>query len=283
MRHLLLLLALTPLATAGCAASWASFDVYAPHDARLLLDAEVSVVRPVVTTRPDTPDTPWGELASRLHRAAIEELDGPFVAAGEADADELGWSPDSWSLIDDVANALLSHVPNPLPRGEHRIQEGDGGAAIDRLGADGYVLLMSVQPSMKETLARLMGASGEVTRFSGFQRHLNQWQLHDAGARRPDPLEPELTGAPGPGEAVDVPQPEESPTPVGRRVEVGKQNRVDVALILVDRRSGRLVALHSARLEPVTGPRGSFRGVLRRALRDWRLQPEPWTVELFEP
>ena len=256
-------------------------DVYAPYDETRVTDAPISVVRPLVTTRPDDPDTPWGRLATRLHRAVLAEVDGPFVAADDVDPRTLGWTDDSWVRIDDVTDALLAHAPNPFPQGEHRLQEGTPPAGHEAVGQDGYVLLVVVQPSMKETLARLMGVAGEVTRFSGFAEHLDDW-LGDA---EPDPTtrHDPIDITPEPGEQETASEPPEEPVEPGRNVLLGKQNRVDVAYLLVDRRSGRFVAACSARLEPAGNPQDSYRGSVRRALREWRLVAPPWTAELFTP
>ncbi len=276
------------LPLAGCAASWTAVDVYAPYDAPHVADAPVAVVRPVVTTRPDAPDTPWGRLATRFHVAVIAEADRPFVEADDADPRTLGWSEDSWARIDDVTDALLAHAPNPFPRGEHRLQEGTVAAAGDPVGQDGYVLLIAVQPSMKETLARLMGVAGEVTRFSGFAEHLDEWlgEADPDPTTRHDPID--LVPDPGAPETASEPATAADEGLAGDRterrdVQIGKQNRVDVAYLLVDRRSGRFVAACSTRMEPVNGPMGGYRGSVRRALRSWRLVETPWTSELFTP
>lgn len=281
MNSLRLACVLLLLPTVGCAASWTAIDVYAPYDAQQVVDAPLAVVRPLVTTRPDNPDTPWGRLATRLHKAVLTEVDGPFVAADEVDPRTLGWSDDSWARIDDVTDALLAHSPNPFPQGEHRLQEGTVAAADERVGQDGYVLLVVVQPSMKETLARLMGVAGEVTRFSGFAEHLADW----IGEPEPDPTtRHDLTDTtPEPGAPTTASEPPDGDAGPGRNVLIGKQNRVDVAYLLVDRRSGRFVAACSTRLEPTGNPQGSYRGSVTRTLREWRLVEPPWTTELLTP
>ncbi len=265
----------------GCAASWTTFDIYAPYDARQVADAEVSVVRPVVTTRPDAPGDPWGDLATRFQATILEEVDGPFLSAAAVGADALPWSPDSWSVVDDATNSLLAHSPNPFPRGEHGLEEGLQDAPDSEIGVDGYVLLVAVQPSMKETLARLMGAAGEVTRFEGFSRHLDE-AMGDAKApevSHHDTVDPDQQAKPGPGEPTTPAKAAKE----RRTTMLGKQNRVDVAFLLIDRRTGRFVAAQSTRMEPVTSPSGSYRGAIRRALRDWRLAEEPATLEMFIP
>ena len=222
------------------------------------------------------PDTPWGRQASRFLAAVLAETDEPFVAVHEVDAASLGWSDDTWMRVDDVADRLLAQAPNPLPRSELRIEEGTPDAADDTIGRDGYVLLIAVQPGMKETLARLVGAAGEVTRFSGFMQHLDA-TLGDAD---PDPITHHDTVDPALPAAGESEQPGEDPDD-RRAVMVGKQNRVNVAFLLVDRHSGRFVAAHGARLEPIMGPRGDYRGSIQAALRQWRLEGEPWTAALF--
>ena len=266
----------------GCAASWSAIDVYAPYDEARVVDGQVSVVRPLVTTRPDGDDDPWGRLASRFHRAILAEVDGPFVAVDEADPRTLNWSEDSWTRVDDVTDALLAHAANPFPQGEHRLQEGTPATGPDdAVGQDGYVLLVAVQPSMKETVARLMGVAGEVTRFSGFSEHLDRWvgdpepepdTRHDVTELEPPAGEPTVAAEP----------PKESREDRRSRI-IGKQNRVDVAFLLVDRRSGRFVAAGSTRMEPINSPHGNYRGSIQRALRSWRLVEPPWTAELILP
>jgi len=265
----------------GCAASWTAIDVYAPYDGAQVADAQVSVVRPLVTTRPDGADDPWGKLATRFHRAILAEVDGPFVAVDEVDPRTLGWTDDSWTRVDDVTDALLGHAPNPFPQGEHRLVEGTPAGVNDPVGQDGYVLLVAVQPSMKETLARLMGVAGEVTRFSGFGEHLDRW----IGDAEPDPdSRHDVTELELPAGEPDVASepPEESRADRRSRI-LGKQNQVDVAYLLVDRRSGRFVAAGSTRMEPISSPRGNYRGSIRRALRSWRLVEPPPSTELFLP
>jgi len=271
----LLLLLLSPLA--GCATSWTTFEVYAPYDTRLMADAEVAVVPPLVTTRPDQADLPWGKQADRFEVAILDELDGPFLSATAVDATTLGWTEETWGRLDDVAGGLLAHQPNPFPDEDHRVEEGNAVAGLDELGADGYVLLVAVQPSMKETLARLMGVAGEVTSFAGFVQHLDEAM----GDVTPDPTSKHEIEDFSRDELTDV-----KGKPVEKRAErrkaaqekkarqMGKQDRVDVAFLLVDRRSGRFVAAQSARLEPSTRPFGNYRGAVRRALMDWRLMEE---------
>ena len=265
----------------GCAASWTTFDIYAPYDERRIADAEVSVVRPVVTTRPDAPEDPWGGLATRFQTTILEEMEGPFLSAAEIGAAALPWSTESWNRVDDTTNALLAHTPNPFPRGEHGLDEGVQDGTVSEIGVDGYVLLVAVQPSMKETLARLVGAAGEVTRFEGFSRHLDEaiGDADDPEVSHHDTVDPDQHAKPGPGEpTTPAKQAKEQ-----RNIMLGKQNRVDVAFLLIDRRSGRFVAAQSTRLEPVNSPSGSYRGAIRRALRDWRLTEEPATLEMFIP
>lgn len=281
----LLLLLLPQLA--GCAASWTSFEVYAPYDTRLIADAEVAVISPVVTTRPDQADLPWGKLADRFETAIVEEIDGPFLSAEVVAASSLGWSHETWDRLDDVAGNLLGHAPNPFPDADHRVDEGDPATGPDEIGADGYVLLVAVQPSMQETIARLMGAAGEVTSFAGFARHLDE-TLGDAV---PDPSSHHDIEDFDKAELIDP-----KGRPVERRAEkrkaeqkrrateLGKQDRVDIAFLLVDRRSGRFVAAHSTRLEPITPrPIGDYRGSVRRALIDWRLMEEPGLDSTMPP
>ena len=295
MNYRLLLLGLALAQLAGCAASWKTHYTYAPFDERRVADAVVSVTRPVVTTRPAEVGTPWGGLADRLHDAALERVDEPFVEARSIPLADLGWSEGSWKRIDDVADAVLSHVANPLPADDLRIEEGMPDAQADDLGADGFVLLVAVQPSMKETLARISGAAGEVVHFAGFTSALA--------------IAPGLVGASASDVEGDLPaldpdfleeaeredlrqeerevgsRPGKKRPPSARQQEkarlVGKQNRVDVAYLLVDRRTGRFVAAQGARFEPATRPFGSYRGSVERVLRDWRLVEEPWTSELL--
>jgi hypothetical protein len=286
MSRYLGLLVILPLLS-GCAARWTSNYVYAPYDEARVSDAQVVVVRPVVTTRPSSADTPWGKQADRLHVAVVESLDDPFDAAAAIPLDDLGWTDDSWAELDDVVDGLLSHASNPLPADVLRIEEGTPD--VPDIGLDGYVLLVAVQPSMKETLARLSGAAGEVTQFAGFSTLASivgsSMQSHDDAALA-DP-------APGsevlPGSADSEPDRPDKARKGRKNKKVskqarllGKQNRVDVAFLLVDRRSGRFVAAHSARMEPAGRPLGSYRGAVARALRDWRLAEPPWTAELFQ-
>jgi len=291
--RILVFLALLPTLAGltGCAAGWGTHYVYAPFDERRLIDADVTVTRPVVTTRPNGPDTPWGKQADRVGAAVADRFDEPFVSAELVDLADLGWTEESWRTIDQVTDAVLTRTANPLPHEQLRIEEGTPQATVDDLGRDGYVLLVAVQPSMKETLARLTGATGEVVHFAGYVAALNA----DADSASTDATEtPGLPAVP-PDEAAA----EEAGDPEGEEIEerpkrrdakkskrarlVGKQNRVDVAFLLVDRRSGRFVAAHGSRLEPATRPVGAYRGAIERALRAWRIAEEPWTAELLQP
>ncbi len=278
MRTASLILLLLATQLAGCAASWNTFEVYAPYDTRLVADAPVAVVAPVVTTRPDDPDLPWGKLAARFEAAIVDEVEGPFLSAEVVDPAALGWSRESWDRADEVAGNLLGHAPNSFPDEDHRLDEGDASATEAQFGADGYVLLVAVQPSMQETLARLMGAAGEVTGFAGFVQKLDE-AVGDAEPDLPSPHDvenldkSELTDAKG--RPVERRAERREAERKRRATELGKQDRVDVAFLLVDRRSGRFVAAHSSRLEPIHGPLGSYRGAVRRALIDWRLEQQP--------
>ncbi len=287
-RYLLLVLILPLLS--GCAARWTSHYVYAPYDEARVADAQVMIVRPVVTTRPsDDGTTPWGKQADRLHEAAVASLDEPFDAAAAITLEDLGWTEDTWAEVDDVVDELLSHAANPLPHDVLRVEEGTPD--VSELGLDGYVLLVAVQPSMKETLQRMYGAAGEVTQTTGFvvlsalggvaAEALSTSEGH---ASTPEEIEREAER-----EEREREDREDRKGRKGRKKKVskraqlvGSQNRVDVAFVLVDRRSGRFVAAECARMEPVSGPRGDYRGAVARALRDWRLAEAPWTTELFQ-
>jgi len=278
-----LVLLLQLLGLAGCAAGWGTHYVYAPYDQRRLVDAEVTVTRPIVTTRPDAADTPWGRQADRVGAVVTERFDGPFVSAELADLADLGWTEESWKSLDQVADAVLTQAANPLPHEQLRIGEGTPQATEDDLGRDGYVLLVAIQPSMKETFARLTGASGEVVRFAGYAVALAGSIAGGADA------DPEYQ------QKLEQEEQRVQERQVGKRhgkrkakkskraLLMGRQNRVDVALLLVDRYSGRFVAAHGARLEPATRPCGGYLGAVERALRDWRIVPEPWVSELLQP
>ena len=276
-------LALVPLLN-GCAARWTSHYVYAPYDEARLADAQVAVVRPVVTTRPTGTGTPWGKQADRLMAVVVQQFDDPFNAVVELKMDELAWADESWAELDDVVDGLLTRSANPLPLDDLRIEEGTPD--VTELGLDGYVLLVAVQPSMKETLARLSGAVGEVTQFEGFSTLAGivgaaMDSMDDAALAGPAPGTEELPGSAD--TEPDKPRKKKKKKKTSKKARlVGKQNRVDVAFILVDRRSGRFVAAQCARMEPAGRPLGSYRGAVARALRDFRLQQEPWTAELFQ-
>ena len=286
-RYLGLLLVLPLLS--GCAARWTSHYVYAPYDQARVADAQVMIVRPVVTTRPSSDGTtPWGKQADRLHEAATTSLDGPFDAATPIPLDDLGWTEETWDEVDDVVDALLSHAANPLPHDVLRVEEGTPDVAD--VGLDGFVLLVAVQPSMKETIARMYGAAGEVNQTTGFSTLAGIVgslvdNMNDAAMASPPPGSQDVV--PGGADAEpDKPgkgRKARKDKPISKRARlVGNQNRVDVAFLLVDRRSGRFVAAECARMEPVAGPLGSYRGAVARALRDWRLAEPPWTTELFQ-
>ena len=278
-----LVLLLQLLGLAGCAAGWRTHYTYAPYEEGRLIDADVTVTRPVVTTRPNGPETPWGKQADRVGAAVTQRFDGPFVSADLVALQDLGWTEESWRIIDQVTDAVLTRAANPLPHEQLRIEEGTPQATVDDLGRDGYVLLVAMQPSMKETLARLTGASGEVVQFAGYVVATAP-AIADQASTEPDheTVEQEET----PEQELDVgkkPKKKRDIKQSKRARLMGKQNQVDVAFLLVDRRSGRFVAAHGTRLEPATRPIGAYRGAIERALRAWRVVEQPWTAELLKP